>query len=124
MTDCGAVHDWIGDKGFQTKGHVLQYVSGSRHDPKSGAMVPNDERWKNTGGNINAAEWGAFWNCVDDYDFQSELLLVNVTIHSRTKGTYKQLQLRRRDRLRKVFIALDLDPATRSRVRELIGAGF
>ena len=113
MTDCGAVHDWIDDHHFRSFHEVVDYVRVF------------DKRWSQTHGNLNAQVWGAMWDCVDEYDFETELLLVNVTIHKRKTGqSYRQLQLRRRDRERKVFVAVGLDANTRLAVKNLIQQGF
>ena len=120
MTDCGAVHDWIGDQGFQDFEEVVRYVSSNYPGGQ-----PHDSRWGKTGGDINNSAWGIFWDCVKEYDFEFEYLIVAVRIHRKDGTEFISYQLRKRDRESKVFSSLkNLDYGTRQQIREFLRMGF
>lgn len=111
MTDCGAVDDWLNEKAFQDFYAVIEYVR------------QKDDRWGETNGNLQDARWGNFWDCVNEHDFDTELKLVKIRIHSKKRGTFTQEQLRRIDRKTKIYLALNLDQSTRMRIKELLRSG-
>jgi hypothetical protein len=97
MTDCGAVHQWIENNHFTTKQEVVKYVQ----EVEARTKQPQE---------------GAFWDCLEEYDFEGEFILV----HFRKLGI---VGLRRRNRTSKQFMATNLDPAARASIRSFLESG-
>lgn len=99
MTDCGRVEDWLNGQNsdhitFRSKAEVQEWTArkGTETD-------------------------GAFWECVDNFDFEDEFKLFRYT----SKRGKKYRQLRRIDRASKFFKATDLDAGAMRSIREFLG---
>lgn len=96
LTDCGRVHDWI--EGQNALGHAFT----SREEVQAYA---NEQ-----GGN--------FWECVDQYDFETKIVILR---HTSKRTSKSWMQLHRVNRETNRFQALDLDEGAKQTIRDFLG---